>query len=159
MLSEEKPSDSKLKVNSNEPRTKCEHLQPPGLLWKCLTIGERTTCGKILAHAKAQVTSLREGIGIRLCIFKIGITSNPSVRFDWYLERGYTCMWVIAASDNIGLISMLEAALISEYGHHVGCKNKLNSGGEGALQRCSPIPPPFYAYVVGGRADQNRWVG
>lgn len=99
-------------------------------------------------------------MGIRICIFKIGVTSNPKRRFEWFLERGYSCMWVLAESDSQDLIHMLEAALISEFGKHIGCRNKPDSGGEGALNRTTVAScPPFYTYVVGGRADQSRWVG
>ena len=99
-------------------------------------------------------------MGVRLCIFKIGVTCHPARRFEWYLERGYTCMWVLTQSDSIDLIHMLEAALIHEFGKHVGCKNRPNSGGEGGLNRANvPSHPPSYTYVVGGRADQPRWVG
>ena len=54
---------------------------------------------------------------------------------------------------------MLEAALISEFHHVRGCKNAPNTGGEGALNRKDSGGPPFYVYVVGGRADQAKWVG
>ena len=151
----EKDSEHEIHVDSD-----WEKLRSLGLLNKCLKTRGKPTCGKILAHAKAQITSMREWLGIRLCIFKIGVTANPSCRFNWYLERGYTCMWVIAASDSLDLIHMLEAALISEFSKHVGCKNKSDSGGEGALNRTNTVSyPPYYVYVAGGRADQHRWVG
>ena len=136
-------------------------IRPYGFCNKCMCSrkGGNATAGKILAHAKSLVTSLRESIGIRLCIFKIGVTANPLTRYSFYLENGYTCMWLIAVSHSIDLIHMLEAALISEFFRHVGCKNKPESGGEGALNRSSPPEPPYFAYVVGGRADQGHWVG
>lgn len=137
-----------------------EQLRSSELVKKCLVTRSRPSCGKILAHAKNQITSMRETMGIRICIFKIGVTSNPKRRFEWYLERGYSCMWVLAESDSQDLIHMLEAALISEFGKHIGCRNKPDSGGEGALNRTTVAScPPFYTYVVGGRADQSRWVG
>ena len=116
-------------------------------------------CGRILLHAREKINTFREKIGVRLCCFKIGITSNPLVRFGAYLDKGYTSMWLINASDSIDAVSMLEAALISEFGKHVGCHNKPNTGGEGSLNKKSPAPPPYYVYIVGGRADQNRRVG
>ena len=55
---------------------------------------------------------------------------------------------------------MLEASLIAKFQDEPGCKNQKNSGGEGALTNTSkPKKPPFFVYVVGGRADQPRWVG
>ena len=116
-------------------------------------------CGRILLHAREKIHNFREQIGVRLCCFKIGITSNPLIRFGTYFQKGYTSMWLINASNSIDSVSMLEAALISEFGKHVGCHNKPNSGGEGGLNKKSPPPPPYYVYIVGGRADQNRRVG
>lgn len=54
---------------------------------------------------------------------------------------------------------MLEAALVSEFHKHVGCRNREGSGGEGALNREPVALPPYYVYIVGGRADQPRSVG
>ena len=117
------------------------------------------TCGKLLEHCKDKVLAFREGLGIRLAVFKIGVTASPSERFPSYMKMGFTGMWLIAKSDSIDLVHMLEAALISEYHQHVGCRNKKGSGGDGALNRRDPSPPPYYVYVVGGRADQMRRVG
>ena len=120
---------------------------------------KKLNCGTILSHAQNQVNSFRQKIGFRICCFKIGVTSNPLNRFASYLQRGYTCMWLIGASHSADLISMLEASLIHEFAKHVGCHNQLGSGGEGALNRESPPPPPYFIYITGGRADQNRRVG
>ena len=119
----------------------------------------RLSCGKILSHARDKVTSYREKIGIRLCCFKIGVSSNPLNRFASYLQKGYTSMWLIHVSKSMDLIQMLEAALVSEFGKHVGCQNQLGTGGEGALNKETPPPPPYFVYITGGRADQNRRVG
>lgn len=117
------------------------------------------TCGRILSRCKDRVTNFREDIGIRLCVFKLGVTSNPIQRYIHYKKIGFTCMWIIAVSHSIDLIHMLEAALVSEYCKHVGCRNKEGSGGEGALNKKDKAPPPYFMYVTGGRADQNRRVG
>ncbi|CAL1165836.1 unnamed protein product, partial [Cladocopium goreaui] len=84
------------------------------------------------------------------------MTSNPIQRYIPYLESGFTDMWVLTMSDSLDLINMLEAACISHFSLHVGCRNKNESGGEGAQNRVSPPMPPFYLYVTGGRADQPR---
>ena len=63
-------------------------------------------------------------MGVRVCCFKIGVTSNPMTRFAAYVPKAYTEMWLIGVSDSIDLIQMLEAALISEFGKHIGCHNK-----------------------------------
>ena len=111
------------------------------------------TCGKILAWCKERVTAFRLSMGIRVCVFKLGITSNPVLRYLDYRSKGYSSMWLIHQSSSSDLVSMLEAALVSEYGKQVGCRNKENSGGEGCLER---RPPPYFMYVCGARADQFR---
>lgn len=117
--------------------------------------GKLQTAGKLLQHCKEQITCFRESIGIRLCIFKIGATHNIPQRFCSYFQKGYTAMWVLACSSSVDQIHMLEAACISEFAKHVGCRNAANSGGEGALNR-KDAAPPFYLYITGGRADQGR---
>ena len=117
------------------------------------------TCGRLLAHCKEKVTAFREHQGIRLCVFKICVTADPVSRFQLYSDQGFTSMWLLATSDSVDLIHMLEAALISEFCKHVGCRNREGTGGEGALNRKATINPPYYVYVTGGRADQPRRVG
>ena len=137
-----------------------ELSKPLGVHNRCLKLDmKRLSCGKILSHAKGQVTALREKIGIRLCCFKIGVTTNPLNRFQLYVKRGYNLVWVIWTSASTDIVHMLEAALISEFGRHVGCQYTHESGGEGALNKENPPPPPYFVYVVGGRADQKRRVG
>lgn len=143
-------------------------FHPEGFDWKQLRVHQlfyrcpsstNMISGKLLAHCKRQVIALREEIGIRVCCFKIGITANPPQRFSSYVQKNYSCMWVIASSECLGTISMLEAALISEYQKHIGCKNQPETGGEGALNRSARAIPPFFCYITAGRADQARWVG
>lgn len=117
------------------------------------------TCGKILSHARSQITAYREHIGVRICVFKVGITSNPPRRYASYLKLGFSSMWIITQTDSRDLISMLEAACISHFSCHVGCRNKEESGGEGALNQANPPEPPFYLYVVGARADRGNILG
>ena len=120
--------------------------------------GSSRTCGKLLAHCVAKVTALREKMGIRLCIFKIGVTSMPPNRFELYRNGGYSMMWILATSCSVDLVHMLEAALIHEFHKHVGCRNVAGSGGDGALNRIPPPPPPYFVYVAAARADQARRV-
>ena len=87
------------------------------------------------------------------------MSANPITRYHAYLDQGFTSMWVISVSPSLDLIHMLEAALVSEFSKHVGCRNKEGSGGEGALNKKEKIPPPYFLYVTGGRADQFRRVG
>lgn len=99
-------------------------------------------------------------MGIRLCVFKVGVTADPTARYRFYIkEKNFTAMWLIATSNSVDLVHMLEAALVSEFHKHVGCRNREGSGGEGALNREPVALPPYYVYIVGGRADQPRSVG
>ena len=135
--------------------------QPLGVFNKCPPTRRsmNMTCGKILAHAKEHVLAFRQMMGLRICVFHIGVTHNPLMRFQSYLGKAYTHMWVVFCSDQTYLVHMLEAALISEFAAHVGCRNKSGSGGEGALNRANCPDPPYFVYVTGGRADQPRAVG
>lgn len=117
------------------------------------------TCGKILGFCKGKVSSFREKIGIRICVFKLGVTADPITRYKFYTELGFTTMWLIASTDSVDLVHMLEAALISEYCMHVGCRNKKGTGGEGALNKKPCAPPPYYMYITGGRADNPKLKG
>ena len=135
-------------------------VKPFGILNHCMMPRHgKPTCGKILAHAKKQIQAFREQMGLRVCVFKVGITCNPIQRFVSYREMGFTDMWVVTMCDSVDSISMLEAACIALFSAHVGCRNKAETGGEGALNRSPPPKPPFFLYVTGGRADQLRKVG
>ena len=61
--------------------------------------------------------------------------------------------------NDLGLVNMLEAALISEFSQCTGCRNMANTGGEGGLNRQVRPHPPYFVYVTGGRADQPKRVG
>ena len=64
--------------------------------------GHSPTCGKILEHAVSKITAFRESIGVRLCIFKVGVTSNPLKRYVMYLKQGFQMMWVITKVSQCG---------------------------------------------------------
>lgn len=117
------------------------------------------TAGKVLAHCKSKVTSFRASKNIRLCVFKLGVTAQPVTRFELYKNQNFSSMWILASSSSVDHIHMLEAALISEFHKHVGCRNREGSGGEGALNRTPRPPPPFCLYIVGARADQAKSIG
>ena len=120
---------------------------------------QRPTCGKILSHSKHQVSAFRESLGVSLCVFKIGVSAAPVERFQDYTTKNYTCMWLIHVDNDLGLIHMLEAALISEFNACTGCRNAPGSGGEGALNRKTHQGPPYFMYICGGRADQMKRLG
>ena len=135
-----------------------------GLLNKSLHIESKVsanfTCGKILSHCLEKVDAFRRGVGLRVCVFKIGVTSNPLARYACYAELKFNSMWLLYMSNSVDLIHMLEAALVSAFHKHVGCRNKEGTGGEGALSRLGDVPSgPYFLYVTGGRADQPCCVG
>ena len=117
------------------------------------------TCGKILLHSKQQVNAFREMMGISICVFKIGISVNPAQRFISYLDVNFQVMWVIYQGPDIGLVHMLEAALIDEFHPVSGCRNAAHSGGEGGLNERCHLGPPYFVYITGGKADQLKRVG
>ena len=137
-----------------------------------------TICGAVWSSSVCQTTSLPSQHvekflrtqGNRLLLFentlastfvcsKWGVTANPAQRFEQYLHLNFTAMWVIFKSGDLSLVHMLEASLIALFSDCNGCRNSPNTGGEGALNRRSHANPPFFVYVVGGRADQLKKVG
>jgi hypothetical protein len=115
-----------------------------------------TTAGKILSYAKQQVVAFRERVGVTVCVFKIGVTASPTHRFKLYWEKNFQAMWIIFMGNDLGLVNMLEAALISEFSQCTGCRNMANTGGEGGLNRqVRPHPPISFMSLVGGRTNQN----
>jgi hypothetical protein len=135
-------------------------LNPYGICLKCFQScrpgPHAFTTGVQLDDCLRVIDTFRNHVGVDLCIYKIGITSNPIIRFRDYQEEGFTMMWVIhytldAAS--AGVVEMLEAGLIS---HHINVRSNRNvrKGGDGNLSAQSP---PYCTYIVGGRADVGCW--
>ena len=78
---------------------------PDGMLNRCMKTGTRSPiCGRILEHCKEKKLSFREAMGIRLCVFKIGVTTDPLTRYQSYREKGFTSMWVIFSGDSVDLV-------------------------------------------------------
>ena len=157
-------------------RDKCKHLikislsfDPTTFEWQSVRrynlvyrplLLTNPTAGTILKHAFGQTMATLDLVGgPRLAIFKVGVTANPMLRYPSYLELGYTNMRVVHVTESVHEVHMLEAALIFAFKEFRGCKNVGWTGGEGALHRTKPFVPPFFAYVVAGRADLGRWVG
>ena len=114
------------------------------------TPGFRKTCLEIVQHSSDVFNSFRDSFGGATCVFKFGITCDPVRRMEFYKRDGYQRMIVILMSAKVCGVEMLEAFLISKYGHIMGCRN-VALGGEGNLGR---FPPPFFVYIVGARADR-----
>ena len=129
--------------------------KPLGLVHCCnVRAGGGQTCGKILSRCNGLVESFRAKIGPQICIFKIGVTSNPLLRFLSYIESGYQLMWLMHQSPSLDLIHMLEAALIMANCHHSGCRNSKGTGGAGGLNRSNKLPPPTL-YISPGAKQTN----
>ena len=63
-----------------------------------------TPCGRILAHAKQQVVSFRERLGVNVCVFKIGVTTTPAARFQSYCcEMNFSIMWIVFLGNDLAL--------------------------------------------------------
>ena len=156
MVDDAAPTDAVLSPRASD----WKHAEVIGIYNHCLPQTRvPPICGKILLHCKNKVDSFREQMGLRITVFKLGCTSCPIQRFELYQQKNFQKMWILATSDSVDLNHMLEAALISEYHKHVGCRNKEGSGGDGALNRKPPAPPPYFVYIAGGRADQSKRVG
>ena len=121
---------------------------------------ETSQAGKVLAHCRDCIKKLQTAVGgDMLTIYKIGITHDCEARFQLYHANGWSHMLVMFASDDLGCIEMLEAALISHHRDHVQCRNVL-PGGEGMRDACfnPKFASPYYCYCAAARADQPRWV-
>ena len=84
------------------PETSLEKLgmqfDPGDILWKILASygllnrimprkRPKPTAGKILQYARQQIAAFRENMGLQLCIFKIGATANPVIRYIDYKTK------------------------------------------------------------------------
>ena len=112
-------------------------------------------CRNILQHCKRVIDSVKIEYGDTVCIFKIGITSEPVTRFSWYRAENLHTMTLLHISGSIHLTDMLESALIQSYNHVRGCRN-IKLGGDGPMHR---FDPPYYTYVVAARADGRLRIG
>jgi len=102
--------------------------------------GKMALAGSALRRAKSIVEELlqREGPAV----FKIGITCNPLNRWLAYAMDGYHQFHLLYATEESGVVQMLEAALIDSFQERSGCRN-IARGGEGPVGK-----PPFFAYLA-----------
>lgn len=112
----------------------------------------RSTAGTILQRCLSKVEHFRSKMNKNLCVYKLGITANPCMRFLFYKEGNYTHMTLLHVSENLGTIQMLEAALISSHMFQKGCRNE-RFGGEGPPAQVEPF---YFVYIVGARADGRK---
>ena len=112
----------------------------------------RSTAGTILQRCLSKVEHFRTKMNKSLCVYKLGITADPCIRFFYYKEGNYTHMSLLHVSENLGTIQMLEAALISSHMFQKGCRNE-RLGGEGPPAQVEPF---YFVYIVGARADGRK---
>ena len=148
-----------LAANVDPDRIPWHDVRSYGIVNRLMPLRAQRPCsGRILAYTTQQVHAFREKMGLQVCVFKIGVTGNPVSRYVQYHSLNFTAMWVIFSSSSVREVHMLEAALISLFCSSTGCRNEHGTGGEGALNH-PKATPPFYVYITGGRADQNKRVG
>ena len=133
-----------------------EHkFQSHGIRLSYLSFPRRynATAGTTLQRCISEVNSFRNKMNRKLCVFKVGLTSSPILRFEFYKDASYTHMSLLHVSEHLGAAQMLEAALIAMHISEKGCRNE-RYGGEGPP--CSHGEKFHYVYVVGARADQLK---
>lgn len=113
----------------------------------------KSTAGTILQRCLLQVDQFRNKMNKNLCVYKLGITAYPPLRFQFYQEANYTHMTLLHVSENAGVAQMLEAALIASNLSQVGCRNQ-RLGGEGPPT--ANHEPFHFVYIVGARADSRK---
>ncbi|CAE7446166.1 unnamed protein product [Symbiodinium sp. CCMP2592] len=125
-------------------------------------IGEASAAGKILRRCIDVVRKVRyENGGEQLCVFKIGLTANPVRRRASYRDQNFRNFVIIhqtCRSDLLGLMEMLEAAIIAEF-YDAGCRCRNRQlGGESMRDRDQRprFAPPYYAYCAATNASQRE---
>ena len=127
----------------------------PGLAIGYLVRLRTPNAGTILQHCKARALSFRRRIGIQVCVFKFGFTSNPIIRFSRYQQLHYSNMLLLHVTSCKGAAQMLEAALIDQHMGLTGCRNEqLGGEGPGHIEADA-----YYVYIVSARADQPKPIG
>ena len=113
----------------------------------------KATAGTILQGCLNHIERFRNQMTRSLCIYKIGITTNPVVRFHFYALGNYSKMWLLHVDDNMGAVEMLEAGLIAMHISEKECRNE-RFGGDGptTLDHAGP----HFLYIVGARADCGK---
>ena len=125
---------------------------------------ETALASSILWHCVDVVNAIRrQHGGFQLCIFKIGLTSNPVARRQSYRNQHFKAFVVIhkvTSSALLGQLEMLEAALIAEfYDGEKNCRNQ-RLGGESMRDKSfhPRFPPPYFAYCAATNASQKELV-
>ena len=89
---------------------------------------ERATAGTILQRCLYEVEKFRTKMTKSLCVFKLGLTTNPIIRFNFYKDANYSHMALLHVTENAGVAQMLEASLIAIHMSQTGCRNEKHGG-------------------------------
>ncbi|CAE7822447.1 unnamed protein product, partial [Symbiodinium sp. CCMP2456] len=117
-------------------------------------ISETAVASRILWHCVNVINAVRrEHGGDALCVFKIGLTSDPFQRRRSYEQQNFKAFVVlhkVSQPELLGMMEMLEAALIAEFHDNERCCRNKQLGGESMRKKdFSPrFPPPYFAYCV-----------
>lgn len=117
------------------------------------SLRSRSTAGTILQRCLNKIELFRSGMNRSLCVYKIGLSSNPVLRFHFYSRGNYTRMSLLHVTNELGVAQMLEAALLALHISEKECRNE-RFGGDGP--NSSHHPGPHFVYIVGARADGRK---
>ena len=125
-------------------------------------IPETRTASTILWHCVKAINCLRNQCGgPALCVFKIGLTSNPLQRRAAYYKQNFKKFVIIhkvSRGELLGMLEMLEAALIAEFYDNQRCCRNRQLGGESMRDKTfmPRFAPPYFAYCVASNASQRE---
>ena len=125
-------------------------------------ISETAVASKILWHCVTVINAVREELGGKsLCVFKIGLTSDPFERRASYLQqnvKSFVVLHKVSKAELLGMMEMLEAALIAEFYDNQRCCRNRQLGGESMRRKdfVPRFPPPYYAYCAATCAAQRE---
>ena len=109
----------------------------------------------IFRHVENSLASIKAAHGFNLCVFKIGISSDPAERAIHYFENGFKRYYLIHISESASVIEHLEERLIAMSKDVLGCRNE-RPGGEGRMRS---RPPPYFLYIAAACAAQREPIG
>ena len=112
-----------------------------------------STAGTVLQRCLTNIEKFRSRMTRSLCVYKLGLTTNPLLRFHFYTHRNYSKMTLLHCTPEIGVAQMLEAALISNHISEKECRNE-RFGGDGP--NSVDHEGPHFVYIVGARADGGK---
>ena len=119
-----------------------------------------TLSGRLLEHCVRKVNDLRNALGgPKLCVYKIGITSNLNQRWESYRDQHFSRMLCCHASNNLSVVEHLEASLVMIFSQErEGSLRNVNKGGEGMRKKggAPRFAPPYFVYAVGANASQRQ---